>query len=153
MSGRRRSIRTTIGKPLFASAVICGRKLVPFDAVTVSSTVTKIPGGTVIFLGVTNLIYESICGSRSFEVTEERREFSFRCVFRRNRPRSSAVFGRYGRRFLSGNRYHGDDVILESGRAAAKGRVRVRDFHVFDGGRVHEGLAIGRQAFFESVNL
>ena len=91
MSGRRRSIRTTINKPLFASAAICGRKIVPFDAVTVSRTVTKIPGGTVIFLGVTNLIYDSIGGSRSFEVTEERREFSFRCIFWRNRPRSSVV--------------------------------------------------------------
>ena len=115
----------------------------PFDAVMVSRTVTKIPGGTVIFLGVANLIYDSIGGSRIFEVTEERREFSFRCVFQRNRPRSSVVFGRYGRRFFSGNRDHGDDVLLESGRAAVKGRVRGRYFHLFDGGQVHEGLAIG----------
>ena len=125
----------------------------PFDAVTVSYTVTKIPGGTVILLGVANLIYDSIGGSRSFEVTEERREFYFRCVFRRNRPRSSVVFGRYGRRFFSGNRYHGDDVLLESGRASTKDRVHGRYFHVFDGGRAHEGLAIGRQAFFKSFNL
>ena len=78
MSGRRRSIKTTIGKPLFASAAICGRNLVPFDAVTVRRTVTGIPGGTIIFLGVANLIYDSIGGRRSFEVTEEKREFSFR---------------------------------------------------------------------------
>ena len=92
MSDRGRSIRTTIGKPIFASVEICGRKLVPFDAVAVSRTVTKIPGGTVIFLGVANFIYDSIGGSRSFEVTEKRREFYFRCVFQRNRPRSSVVF-------------------------------------------------------------
>ena len=73
MSIKRRRIRTTIGKPLFASAAICGRKLVPFDVVTVSRTFTKIPGGTIIFLGVVNLIYDRIGGSRSFEVTEERR--------------------------------------------------------------------------------
>ena len=73
MSGRRRSIRTTIGKPLFASAAIYGRKLVPFDAVTVRCTVTKILGGTVIFFDLVNLIYNSIGGSRRFEVTEERK--------------------------------------------------------------------------------
>ena len=102
MSGRRRNIITTIGKPLCAGAAICGRKLVPFDAVTVSRTVTKIPGGTVIFLGVTNLIYDSIGGSRIFEVTEERREFSFRCVFQRNRPRYSVVFWKIRKEFFVG---------------------------------------------------